>query len=53
MAMPYMWAMGNMLSVLLPWAMRVPMALMQKSRFPHSALYGSMTPFENPVVPLV
>ena len=52
-AMPYMWAMGRMLSVLEPCGMCLPMASMKKSRLLHIALYGSITPLENPVVPLV
>ena len=52
-AMPYMWAMGNMLSMLSPAFTCLLSRLMTNSMLLHSERYGSMTPFENPVVPLV
>ena len=52
-ARPYMWAMGRKLSIDWPALTCVPRRLRAKSRLPHSARYGSMTPLENPVVPLV
>ena len=52
-AMPYMWAMGRMLMMLSPGTMALPSTCSAKSALLHMARYGSITPFEKPVVPLV
>ena len=49
-AMPYMWAMGRMDSALAFLGSLLPMARSTKEMLLQSARYGSMTPFEKPVV---